>query len=69
MCTNPSLKLIDHFRYLKIQLGKFTAMITLHFQNSAWQRGVEDTKQRKLNEHVYSFLLLVSSKPHYQAEF
>ena len=25
--------------------------------------------QRKLNEHVYSFLLLVSSKPHYQAEF
>ena len=26
-------------------------------------------KQRKLNVHVYSFLLFVSSRPHYQAEF
>ena len=26
-------------------------------------------KQRKLNDHVYSFLLFVSSKPRYQAEF
>ena len=26
-------------------------------------------KQRKLNGHVYSFLLFVSSTPHYQAEF
>ena len=25
-------------------------------------------KQRKLNDHVYSFLLFVSSRPHYQAE-
>ena len=26
-------------------------------------------KQRKLNDHVYRFLLFVSSKPQYQAEF
>ena len=26
-------------------------------------------KQRKLNDHVYSFLLFVPSKPHYEAEF
>ena len=26
-------------------------------------------KQRKLNDHVYSFLLFVSSRPHYQVEF
>ena len=26
-------------------------------------------QQRKLNGHVYSFLLFVSSRPHYQAEF
>ena len=26
-------------------------------------------KQRKLNDHVYSFLLFVFSRPHYQAEF
>ena len=26
-------------------------------------------KQRKLNDHVYSFLLFVSSRPRYQAEF
>ena len=26
-------------------------------------------KERKLNDHVYSFLLFVSSKPRYQAEF
>ena len=25
-------------------------------------------KQRKLNGHVYSFLLFVSSRPHYQAD-
>ena len=26
-------------------------------------------KQRKLNDHVYSFLFFVSPTPHYQAEF
>ena len=26
-------------------------------------------KQRKLNDHVYSFLLFVSSKPHCQVEY
>ena len=26
-------------------------------------------KQRKLNDHVYSFLLFVSSRPHYQADW
>ena len=25
--------------------------------------------QRKLNDHVYSFLLFMPSRPHYQAEF
>ena len=38
------------------------------YQNSAWQQGLEDTS-KELNEHDYSFLLFVSSKPHYQAEF
>ena len=26
-------------------------------------------KQRKVNDHVYSFLLFVSSEPRYEAEF
>ena len=26
-------------------------------------------KQRKLNDHVYSFLLFVFSRPHYRVEF
>ena len=34
------------------------------FSSAARQRG---HKQTKLNEHVYLFLLFVSSKPHYQA--
>ena len=38
----------------------------LKFSSAARPRG---HKQRKLNEHVCSFLLSVSSKPHYQAEF
>ena len=36
------------------------------FSLAAMPRG---HKQRKLNELVNSFLLFVSSKPHYQAEF
>ena len=30
---------------------------------------LREHKQRKLNVHVYSFLLFVSPRPHYQAEF
>ena len=45
---------IHCFPYIKIQLGC---------------RRPGGHKQRKLNDHVYSFLLFVSSKPHYQAEF
>ena len=46
-------KSIDNFRYIKIQHGS----------------GLRGQKQRKLNVSVYLFLLFVSSKPHYQAEF
>ena len=38
----------------------------LKFSMAARFRG---HKQRKLNDHVYSFLLFVSSRPHYQTEF
>ena len=38
----------------------------LKFSMAAKLRG---HKERKLNDHVYSFLLFVSSRPHYQAEF
>ena len=44
---------IDNFRILKFSLA-------------ARRRG---HKQRKLNDHVYSFLFFMSSKPRYQAEF
>ena len=44
---------VDHFRYIKFSLA-------------ARLRG---KKQRKMNDHVYSILLFVFSKPHYQAEF
>ena len=47
-------------------LGKYTTFDISKFSLAAKPRG---HKQRKLNEHVYSFLLMVSSKPHYQAEF
>ena len=30
---------------------------------------LREHKQRKLNNHVYSFPLFVSSRPHYQAEY
>ena len=46
-----------------IQLTNFDI---LKFSIAARLRG---HKQRKLNDHVYSFLLFVSSGPRYQAEF
>ena len=48
---------------MQIVLGGFDI---LKFRVAARLRG---HKQRKLNDHVYSFLLFVSSKPHYPAEF
>ena len=38
----------------------------LKFSLAAMPRG---HKQTELNDHVYSFCLFVSSRPHYQAEF
>ena len=37
--------------------------VKIQLGNEAWRT------QRKFNDHVYSFLLFVSSRPHYQAEF
>ena len=45
--------LIDRFRYIKFSLAV----------------RLREHKQRKLHDHVFSFLLFVSSRPHHQAEF
>jgi len=45
---------------------QWTVFNILKFSLAARLRG---HKQRKLNDHVYSFLLFVSSRPHYQTEF
>ena len=49
-----------------IRQSKVQGVNGLKFSLAARPRG---HKQRKRNEHVYSFLLSVPSKPHYQAEF
>ena len=48
------------------EVGHKTTFDILKFSLASRLRG---HKQRNLNDHVYSFLLFVSSKPHYRAEF
>ena len=47
-------------------MGNWTVFDTLKFSLVVRLRG---NKQRKLKDHVNSFLLFVSSRPHNQAEF
>ena len=53
LCNSCYRNLIDHFRYIKIQLGSEALR----------------TQQRKVYDQVCSFLLSVSSRPRYQDEF
>ena len=48
------------------QEGKKTTFDILKFSMAA---KIKEHKQKKLNDHVYSFLLFVSSRPQYRAEF
>ena len=66
LCVQNKNKVIVLQYMGSINYGQQTTFNIVKFSMAARLRG---HKQRKLHDHVYLFLLFVSSRPHYQAEF